>query len=100
MKKTIKYGVLTLKEVKKETLESKEEEAKELEKIPTYTVPVVDIIPVEPQNCKGGDIDACQNYEWCAQCINVSRAETGPCEKIIIGSQELLDIPKYLEQMN
>lgn len=69
-------------------------------KIPTYTVPVVAVIPVQQQNCKGGDIDACQNSAWCAECIVSSREETRPVEKekLILGFQEILDVPKFLAQ--
>jgi len=98
MRKKIKKGALAgLTEITQEIMVKQQQDTKVEMMIPIYTVPVVHMTPIQPQNCKGGDIDSCQNYSWCAQCIDPQRAETGPCEKTIIGAQDLLDVPKYLE---
>lgn len=96
--KTIKKGECKgLTEITEAMIEKKSQDANTSMGIPTYTVPVVITKPMQ-QNCKGGDIDSCQNSGWCGQCIDARRAETAPVEKTIIGSQDLLDIPAYLEQ--
>ncbi len=86
-----------MKIITEKTLAAKERAAKHACEIPTVFVPVAKVIPEKPQNCKGGNIEACQNYAWCAQCVNPSRSETGPFEKIIIGQTEVLDTRKYLK---
>lgn len=97
MTKKIKKGELAdLIEITEAMMEKRTKDATAMG-IPTYTVPVVTTKPMQ-QNCKGGDIDSCQNYAWCGQCIDARRAETAPVEKTIIGSQDFLDIPAYLAQ--
>lgn len=42
-------------------------------------------------NCQGGNIDICRNSSWCAQCVDLARAQENPCKKIVVG--EVLHIP-------
>lgn len=97
MKKTIKKGELAgLTEITEAMMERKAEDAIADMGIPTYTVPVVTTKPIQ-QNCKAGDIDACQNASWCGQCVDASRKDTNPAKKIVTGFQDILDVPRYVE---
>ena len=99
MAKRIKNGqFIGLSEITETSLEKKEKEAKKASKIPTKLEIFVSMGVKTGQNCKGGDIDSCQNYASCALCIDPSRIETALERVPVYSLKEVLDVEKCLAQ--
>ena len=64
---------------------------------PTKEVPLAKVFATKGQNCQSGNIDKCQNFAWCAKCIDPSRIETAVDKKIIVGVREIIDCKAYMQ---
>lgn len=92
MSKTNKINGLRVKTRRK--LEKEKTVSHLCDQFKTEKVPVIFIESERVDNCKDGDIDACQNASWCAKCIIPEREQT-EIKKMVFGQIEVVDLKAY-----